>query len=139
MFTRKKKALIVAIYIIAFSLLISIWGDNGMLANKMLRAEHADLLEKEDIKRADIAMLRDEASKTVRNASEGELIYSFSSNTEDSASEKQNDTQHKIFVPLSFTAVFFLSFIPAIAAILIIVAAGILKERHKNEGSNTRL
>ncbi len=133
MFTRKKKALIISIYIISFFLIFSVWGENGLLSRKMLRDEHVMLQEKEEMKKADISMLRSELDNemNVRGQADGELVFSFSDDPMRQAEGNTALPDSTGLHTLSAFAVFLLSFIPSSAAIVVLALIDVFGGRKK--------
>ncbi len=136
MFTRKKKAMVIAIYIISFIVLVSFFGESGFFSGKMLDEERKEISYQEDRKKADIALLRTEIARKGAENTSGELIYVFSED-EDAISERhEEDVLVHDFKPLSDFSIFFISFIPAVIFIIFVVFSEIRKERREDERSN---
>ena len=136
MFTRKKKAMVIAIYIISFIVLVSLFGESGFFAKRILDEERQSLIFQEDRKRADIALLRSEIARKEDRDSSGELIYVFS---DDERSVSENNDEILLihdFKPLPVFAIFFISFIPAIVFIIFVVFSEIRRERRNDECNN---
>lgn len=128
MFTRKNIAIALMIYLLFFLFLLTLLGENGILARAELRRNAVALEGVNKKKAADILLLREEKANKDYKAEDGELLYSFD-DLNDLSAEAESIIEYSEFEAMSKHEALLIALLPTLLYFLIVFVAG--KRRKK--------